>query len=668
MTGHEQHKREAAIRHGVRGEQLAAEGKIEESMAAFRQAVATDPDYADAYYNLGVLLRGLGRIDEAIESYQRAISSQPDYIEGYYNLGNAFAQQLRLDEALASYRSALSINPLHFNAMNNMANIQLTLGHQGEAKRTSQMVLAHQPDNLSANNTLGTILMAEGKQSEAIEVFNLVLAQHPELYEVLNNKGQALKGLGRLEEALGCFNSAIAQQAPLPEAHNNKGSLLMELERDDEAVECFNAALAFSPGNGKILCNKGMALQKIERYEEALTSFISAIENHPEYAEAHSNLGLLLMDQGKTREAAQSFERALEINPHYAEAQNNMGLLLISEGHLPEAIQIIEQAIKNAPSDPAAHWNYSHALLLTGRFPEGWWEYEWRMKHTQFRSVDWDYGKPRWQGENLDGRTILLYPEQGLGDVIQFSRFAAAVSEKGGRVIVKCPPPLKRLLATLGGVDQLIAEVDETVAFDVQAPLMSLPYLLGCDADTMPASVPYLSAEPDRVSHWKQRIGGQGFKIGIAWQGNPNSRIDKGRSFALKNFSNIAALDKTRLISLQKHDGVEQLMGLSADITVETLGDSFDAGTNAFVDTAGVMESLDLVITSDTAVAHLAGALGHPVWVALKFVPDWRWMLEREDTPWYPTMRLFRQADAGEWGPVFEKVRRELEKTLSMTE
>jgi hypothetical protein len=294
--------------------------------------------------------------------------------------------------------------------------------------------------------------------------------------------------------------------------------------------------------------------------------------------------------------------------------------------------------------------------LLTGDFERGWAEYQWRWKAEQ---CQWrDFSQPLWDGRPLEGRTILLHAEQGLGDTIQFVRYAALVKQRGGGVVVECPTPLLSLLASCERIDRLMGRGDELPAFDLQAPLLSLPGIFHTSLDTIPADGPYLFADPGLVGRWRQELGGiAGFKIGIAWQGNPKNPDDRNRSIPLSDFEPLAGCSAVRLLSLQKEAGTEQLQKVAGRFPVIDLGSRLDEAAGAFMDTAAVMMNLDLVVTSDTAIAHLAGALGVPVWVAISFVPDWRWLLDRSDSPWYPTMRLFRQTRLGDWAGVFEEIK-----------
>jgi hypothetical protein len=303
--------------------------------------------------------------------------------------------------------------------------------------------------------------------------------------------------------------------------------------------------------------------------------------------------------------------------------------------------------------------------LLLGHYEGGWQDYEWRWQARDFLSKRPDLKPSNWQGENLSGRHLLVYSEQGLGDIIQFVRYLPLLLQREYKITFLTAEKLARLFRQSIPSLHVVDTLQGLQRPDAQVALISLPYFLKTDLSSVPNQVPYLNAEANLETAWKVRIGAHGFKIGIAWQGNPVGAIDAGRSVPLKEFVRLSKIPEVRLISLQKQVGLNQLAGLPEDARIETLGDNFDSGPDAFVDTAAVMNNLDLIITCDTSIAHLAGALGRPTWVALKHVPDWRWMLDREDTPWYPTMRLFRQDQRDEWGRVFSKIEESLRGLLA---
>jgi FkbM family methyltransferase len=418
------------------------------------------------------------------------------------------------------------------------------------------------------------------------------------------------------------------------------------------AERTYRAVLARQPRNASAWCYLGMACHDQRRSEEAETAYRRAVRLQPDFAVAWSNLGNTLLALHREEEALPAYARAVEIDPQYVNAWNNRGSALLLLGRFAEAIDAFGQALRIRPDDAATHTNRALALLLHGRYREGFAEYEWRLQNPAcLRSMPVG---PRWDGSPLAGRTLLLEAEQGLGDAIHFVRYAAEIKRRHqGRIAVACHPPLLPLLAGVAGVDRLVGQDGERPPFDVWAPLLSLPGLMEHDLATFPGEVPYLAAEPGRVARWRERLEAVGgVRIGIAWQGGRANLMDRRRSIPLAAFAPLAALQGVRLVSLQKGPGTEQLDTLTA-FDVVAPGDDLDAD-GAFLDTAAVMPALDLVVTADTSIAHLAGALGVPVWLALAHVPDWRWTPHGDRTPWYPTMRLFRQPRSGDWAGVFE--------------
>jgi len=415
----------------------------------------------------------------------------------------------------------------------------------------------------------------------------------------------------------------------------------------------FTAALAAQPGYAEAWNNQGIAFQHLGRPEDALASYDKALAVAPENGDIWNNRGVALQELDLPKEALASFERSLAANPGSARAWNNRGLALNSVGRVEEAVASYDRAIAIDPRHADAHWNKGLAALQLGRFDEGWGLYDWRLRRSDLalpRACD----KPLWNGrEDIAGKTLLICSEQGLGDTIQFCRYASMTAAKGADIILSVQDALVPLMAGLGAGVTIIGESEAPPSFDRHIPLLSVPLAFGTNAHNIPVKIPYLFSEPARVERWKARIGAAGFKIGVAWQGGNRGRVTRGRSFPLLALEGMARIPGVRLISLQRKDGLDQLNTLPVQMAVETLGDDFDAGPHAFLDTAAAMESLDLIVTCDTAIAHLAGALGHETWVGLQYVPDWRWQLDRSDSPWYPTMRLFRQSASGNWQSVF---------------
>jgi tetratricopeptide (TPR) repeat protein len=504
-------------------------------------------------------------------------------------------------------------------------------GDFARAEEIYREILANVADHFDALHMLGSVLIQTGRLESGVELIDRAMAIRPDHANALNNRGVVLMELRRFDEALASYDKALAIRPDYAEALNNRGNALRELNRLDEALANYDRALAIKPDYAEALNNRGVALVELKRFDEALASYDKALAIRPDYANALNNRGVVLMELKRFDEALANYDRALAIKPDHAKALNNRGL----------------------------------ASLLIGDFQTGWIGYEnrWYTKEAPERNLKAQY--PIWRGESISGKRVIVYEEQGLGDIIQFSRYLKKLSELGAQVTFLVRREMHKLLRSLDHTVHLTDICDVSERFDYQCALLSLPLAFATTLETVPAETPYLRAESERVRKWKDRLGGEGFKIGVVWQGGKAGRIDTGRSFALTEFFRLSRLPNVRLISLQKGEGVEQLREMPEGMVVETLGDDYDAGAEAFLDTAAVMESLDLVISSDTSVAHLAGALGRPVWVALKYVPDWRWMLDRMESPWYPTMRLFRQRTMDDWKGVFSAIESALRELMA---
>ncbi|MDR3619965.1 MAG: tetratricopeptide repeat-containing glycosyltransferase family protein [Paludisphaera borealis] len=423
-------------------------------------------------------------------------------------------------------------------------------------------------------------------------------------------------------------------------------------KRLDEAVDHYRQSLRFDSDNPPAWNNLAAALQQLDQPEEAERCCREALRIEPAYADAHNNLGNTLHNRGRYSEALACYERALELEPNRDDIHHNLGNTHRAEGRLAESLACYESALRLSPEHARVNFSRAMLYLQSGDLRRGFAEVRWQYKCEG--AIEPFFSGPCWDGSPLDGRTILLHDHQGMGDMLQFIRYAPMVAARGGRVVVACSRPLARILKSCSGVADTFFRFGETPAYDSQRVLMSLPDLFGTTLDTIPATVPYLAADPADVARRGEELGGEsGFKIGIAWQGNPGHNKDRERSFPLDLYEGLSRVPGVRLYSLQKGFGAEQLGGLDGRFDVTDLG----SGTSDFLDTAALIANLDLVIAPDTALAHLAGALGAPVWVALPYAPDWRWMLGREDSPWYPSMRLFRQPKWGDWSTVFERMR-----------
>ena len=488
---------------------------------------------------------------------------------------------------------------------------------------------------------------------------------------VFTRMAEALKGRIRRHFASATIGMAAASETD--EVHPDLaarllqvGQALEQVAQPEEALELLRAAVVLNPDNGEIPFRIGNNLRQAGQLEEATASYRESIRLQPQVASVWLNLGATLASLERFEEAEAAYRSGLHCRPDDANLHNNLGVALKNQLRLPEALACFEEALRLSPEHVEAHRNRGLTWLLLGELERGLAENEWRLRRPDRPQLR--FTQPRWDGSPLAGRTILLHPEQGIGDTIQFVRYAPLLQAQGGRVLLLCPPTLLPLLRACPGIDQLIphgADGTRTPPFDVHASLVSLPLLLGTTMQTIPAPVPYLRADAELVQRWGtllRRV--DGFKVGIGWQGNPDYVADRGRSFPLTCFAPLARLPHVQLVSLQKGPGVEQLAGNAVDFPILSFDRQADEAAGAFMDTAAIVAHLDLVITSDTALAHLAGALGVPVWVVLPLVPDWRWFLDRADSPWYPNMRLFRQRQRGDWAEVFQRVAGALQQRL----
>jgi Flp pilus assembly protein TadD len=493
-------------------------------------------------------------------------------------------------------------------------------GRLAEAERIYREILAQQPNHAEASHLLGVLAGQVGRNDIAVELIRRAIALRGDYAEAHSNLGIALKDKGQLDEAITAFRQAIVLNPNLPEAHNNLGVALKDKGQLDEAMAACRRAIALR-GN---------------------------------YAEAHNNLGIALRGQGQLDEAIAAYRQAIALNPNFPEAHSNLGHALRENGQLEDAVVAIHQAIALRPDFAEAHYNLGSTLLLWGNFEPGWEEYEWRWKCKGFPSSPRNFTQGQWDGGPLEGCTLLLHTEQGLGDAIQFIRYLPLVAQRGGKIIIECQADLQRLFRTTAERCQIVARGQPLPAFDFHCPLLSLPRVFGTNLANIPNIVPYLHADAEDAGRWQRRLAEHAplVKVGLAWAGSPAHEDDRNRSIKLARLAPLGQAPGVRFFSLQKGEAAVETKtpppGLELVDWTEELKD--------FADTAALIANLDLVIAVDTAVAHLAGAMGKPVWVILQFMPDWRWLLDRDDSPWYPTMRLFRQPRRGDWDSVITRV------------
>lgn len=540
-------------------------------------------------------------------------------------------------------------------------------GDLRQAEERYRRILQREPRNGRVWFVLGNLVESQQRFAEAVAYFRQALEIEPREAQGYLHLANALLQQKDWAEAEAAYRRCLELQPEHAEALVNLGFVLSELNRHAEAEACCRKAMAISPGIAEVHHNLANALREQQKTDEAIAHYRQALRLRPDYAKAEVNLGVALIAQGKTSEAIERISRGVRLDPEFAEAFNSLGAAVSVERRFDEALEHYAHAIRLKPDYPDAHWNRSLIWLLTGDFERGWPAYEWRWRCARTDPQP-TYREPRWDGSPLAGRTILLHAEQGLGDTLHFVRYAAAVKARGGKVVLQCQPPLKRILASCPGIDQLVGQLEALPRFDVWIPLMSLPAIFGTHLQTIPAAVPYLDADPRLVEHWRRELLPlRGFRVGIAWQGSPRHPWDRHRSATLADLAFLAHVPGVQFVSLQKGEKTAEIQNSAFRTSHSAILslDSLDESNGPFMDTAAIMRHLDLVIAVDTAVAHLAGALGVPTWLALNYSPDWRWLLDREDSPWYPTMRLFRQSQPGDWSSVFSQMADELHKVAA---
>jgi tetratricopeptide (TPR) repeat protein len=610
----------------TQGLALYRRGEFAESERTLDRLLALNPGHFDALHLCSVLAAQTGRAERAVELIKRAVEINPNAAAAYRHLGNSLCELRRYEEAMASYTRAIALRSDFKEAYVNRALLQLTL-------RNVRAALA----DLDRARALGA-------NDATFHTF----------------RAAALIDLGRLPEALESCDLALTCDANFAFAHINRAAACYALGLHAQALESADNAVKLRPQDGDAHAHRGAALYGLRRLDAALEDLERAIALKADSAFAHNLRALCLLDMQHPMQALQSAERASLLRPELADAYNTRGLALTDLGQADAAIASFDRASALQPDTKESEFNKGIVYLQSGDFERGLPLYERRPTTAGMARAASE--APRWDGDcDIAGKRFFTYAEQGLGDTIQFCRYAPLLAARGAHVIVAVQDDLRGLMRSLGDDIEVIGASERPGAIDLQCPLLSLPLALATRIETIPASVPYLQSERERVESWRKRLGGGGRLIGIRWQGS-TGRADAGRSFPLRHFASIAKLPGVRLISLQKGAGSEQLQQPRHDWHVEDFAAQLiPAGPEAFLDTAALMSAMDLIITSDTSIAHLAGALGLSTWVALKHRPDWRWLLDREDCPWYPTMRLMRQPQPGAWEAVFERMRGELE-------
>lgn len=612
-----------------RGKALLALGRYLEAQTAYEQALGIAPGLAEAWLNRGKVLRALNRPADALISFDRALQIEPNNHEGHTHRGHALYDLGRREEALHCYRLALVIRPKAPDLLSLCGVLLTELGHGAEALACLDEALALRPDDMEILYQSCVALDLLHWHEELLKRSDRLLKSDPNYQGAWLARGNALLGLHRHAEAVEAYNKALVHTPLLIDALRNQAVALRMLGRYAEALDNYDRALASTGSNAELLYNRAVALQQLGHYDEALTSYASVVEVPAETAQGFHTRAVALQQLRREEEALECYAHALKIDPSLA----------------------------------AARRSEAFCRLLIGDFTRGWALHESRWLVRDVTSLQRHADRPLWLGaEPVAGKTILLHAEQGYGDTLQFCRYVSLVEARGATVVLEVPVALKTLLASLRGVSRIVSEGDPPPQFDLQCPLMSLPLAFGTNIDTVPASVPYLRVDTALRQTWKQRLDKMSrpgrFRVGLAWSGNPRHNNDESRSMLLADLAPLYSLNAS-FISLQP-------LVRQRDTSALVQSDIIDFGPElaSFADTAALVDVLDLVISVDTSVAHLAGALGRQFWVLLPHVPDWRWLLDRMDSPWYPDARLFRQDKPGNWPALIEQVAQSLSKWM----
>lgn len=584
-----------------------------------------------------------GQLGEAEQLYRETLTRQPKNFDALHLLGVLMHQRGLSTEALALIRRALKTNERSAAALSNQAIVLAALERPDDALVSYDRAISLKPDFAEALNSRGNLLVKLGRTADALSSYEQAIAADPRSLDAYVNLATVLRLTGRDSDAAAAYMRALTIDANRAEIWNALGNTFDLLHRHEDAITAFDRALALNPRSPEFFSNRGNALWQLQRPGEALTSFDAALLIKPDAAEIHNNRGNALLDLNRPSDALASFDRALALKRDYAEALVNRANALRDLNRSPDAIASCDAALALDPDLAEAHWNKGLEQLLLGDFEHGWAEYEWRWKRAG--NAPRDFGVPQWRGEEVGGKTILLHAEQGFGDTIQLVRYAPMLAARGAKIVLEVPDSLMPLLGGIDGAVAMISRGEPHPTIDLHCPLMSLPLAFGTTLATIPAMVPYLRAPAARLATWRARLPASGkLRVGLVWSGKPTHRNDHNRSLALARLAPLLAQPGIEFVSLQREVREADTAALEKSALLRPDLDRAD-----FADTAAIIETLDLVIAVDTAVAHLAGAMAKPTWLLLPFCPDWRWMLERNDSPWYPGVRLFRQPRIGDW-------------------
>lgn len=606
-----------------------------------------------------------GNIQEAIAHYQSFLEQYPKEPQLVYLLGTAYCQSGELEQAIALLKQSLELNPDNAFAYNNLGNAYQEKKQKVEALQCYEQAIRYKPDYVSAFFNRGNLLNELGQQPQALASYAEAIRLQPNYVEALREYAGLLREMGQEENALEIFAQAIQSNPDNADTHFQKAITLKKLGRVYQAIESYIEATRCNSQHTSALYNLGNIYLDLGDHHRAVEQYSKALQTRPNYPEAYLNRGNAFKALGMMQESLNDYSEAIKLNPAYADAYSNRGNLHKDNGRVEPALSDYEQALTLRPDYAEVHWNKALLLIVKGEYEQGWQLYEWRLRMASYQMNCQTFPVPEWRDlEEIAGKRVLVYAEQGYGDAIQFCRYLTQVRQHCQQLIVQVHVALIPLLKTLDTDITFVAKGDALPAFDAYCPLMSLPYVCKTTLENVPASVPYLQADTAKIQQWRHRLStNKTLRVGLAWTGSSKHDNDINRSIALQNFEQLLQAN-VEWHSLQKEYRLQDQTALNQFKQIQ----HHQNDLNDFADTAALIECLDLVITVDTSVAHVAGALGKPVWILLPYAPDYRWLLNRTDSPWYPSAVLFRQTAYGDWQTVLGDLLQQFNQWIAQAE
>ena len=628
----------------------------------FSELLNENPNDFDALNYSGIIQLNLGKFKEAASFFQRALEINPTHPITLYNLGLSYQYFGDYEKAEETYLVLLELEPEHIDGLNNLGIINLHTEKLIEAEKLFSKILELEPEHIEALINLGNLKFKQEKYDEAISFYKNALKLSPSNADYIYNLGNVYLKKEEYSQALEYFEYTLKLEPNHIGALNNLGIIYTKKNEHKKAEAIYERVLKLSPNNSETMFNLALCFEQNSKFSEAANLYTLLIENDPKHNAAVLNFAGINDKLGNKSLSSELYSKIAPSDSNKFAIITNLGISKMQQCKVDDAIELWQKALEIYPDSPDANYNLGHANLLKGNFKEGWRGYEWRKKRKGF--IERKLFGPELNNQDINSKTVFVYDEQGLGDSIQFVRYLKLLKQKNCKIIFECDPRLAYLFSNYEYIDVLMPRqnFDEpNVEYDYQISLLSLPQYFNTDIYSIPFGLSYLKANKELAFKLSSVINNENIlNVGIVWAGNSNHTNDKNRSCSLENFEKILELERVRYFSLQKGEALNQLRQQKLPVI-----DLDSKGLETFAHTAAIIENLDLIISVDTSVAHLAGAMGKHVWLLLPFLPDWRWMLNRNDTPWYPTMKLFRQKTAGDWKGVFNEVIFELQKLIN---